>query len=314
MKKLHNMKDIKITMGICALFEKSLLNLINDAIKEKVDEIIIVTPNPKIDKLIKIYSQRYECNIIKLILEDKRRGKSAAINEILRNASGDIIIMASADVKIEEGAIKNIVQRLLSDENIGAVDSHVSLMNSNNGISNNVAHFTWLIHNLTMIELDSTGRLGHIAGDLYCIRKGIINEIPEDIVNDDAYIAMKIQLSGYRVIHETKSKCYIYGPKNPVDYIIQRSRVLYGHLQLFKLLKKYPTTFEFLLFYKKPQKTLNILKRAIALFRVKGVFTLFIAIITEFLAIVFMLLYYEILGKGSKANIWRVVSSTKDFL
>jgi cellulose synthase/poly-beta-1,6-N-acetylglucosamine synthase-like glycosyltransferase len=295
----------KVTLGICALVERRGVDqLIRKAFREGVDEIILVTPNAHLAEEVK----KANCNV-KIINEDRRRGKSAAVNEIFRNSSGDIIIMASADIEIKNGAITRLLKRITSDENLGMVDSHVILKNRKNKFFTSVVNSTWLLHNLTMIELSDKDRLAHVAGDLYVIKRGIINKIPECIVNDDAFIAMIARLKGYRVLHEPTAICYILGPQNPYDYVLQRSRVLYGHFQILKYFGRPPTTFQFAII-NKPLTAMSIMKKAVKRLRIKGILHLLIASFLEVLSILYLMIFFVLIGK--KPIIWRVATTTKE--
>jgi len=299
---------VKVTLGICVLTEKmGALQIVEKAIKEGVDEIILLTPNLHIIHFLAEKVSDKETNI-HFILEPKRRGKSVAVNEILSHASGDLIVMASADVRLAEGAIKNLVRKMLSDPDIGAVDSNVSLMNSRNSISNRIAHITWLLHNLTMAKLNCEERLGHIAGDLYCIRRGIVQKIPDDIINDDAYIAMSIRLKGFKVARCKEAKCYILGPQNPIDYLLQRSRVIRGHFQLLHYLKRFPTVLEFLIF-KDIHKMFSIIGEAVKHLKPSEILLFFIAILLEAMAVIMASIKSFLRNNES---IWTIVNSTKE--
>lgn len=304
----QGINNARVTLGICVLTEKrGVLEILKIAIKEGVDEVIIVTPNVYI---IRFLTERINDGKVDVhfILEPRRRGKSAAINEILSRASGDLIVMASADVKLVEGAIESLVKKILSEPNIGAVDSNVSLMNKKNSISNRIAHITWLLHNLTMTKLDSEERLGHIAGDLYCIRRGIVHKIPDNIINDDAYIAMRIRLKGFKVVRSEEAKCYILGPQNPVDYLLQRSRVIRGHFQLLCHLRKFPTVLEFLVF-KDIRKVFLIIGETIKHLKPSKIPLLFIAMLLEVTAII--IAFIKSFLKGN-VYLWAIANSTKE--
>jgi len=298
---------VSVTLGICALIEeRGVIQLIKEGFKEGVNEVILVTPNKKLAKTVQMTFNNSPS--INIILEGKREGKSAAINKILRRATGDIIVMASADVRIKKGSIKKLVKKMIDEgDNVGAVDSHVILLDSGKKFFNKVVNFTWTLHNLTMMQLNNNGRLGHVAGDLYALRKGLVSRIPAEVINDDAYIAMIIKLKGYDVLHEDEAICYILGPQNPYDYIVQRSRVLYGHFQIYKILKRYPTTFQFTAF-KRPLFAVNIFKRAMKHFGAAGILYILTGLLLEFLAILHASLYVI---KRSSPLRWKLAMTTK---
>jgi cellulose synthase/poly-beta-1,6-N-acetylglucosamine synthase-like glycosyltransferase len=297
----------KVTLGICALVEMNgTVQLIKKSLENGVSEIILVTPNPQIEEEIKRQFATYNVKIIK---EVNRRGKAVAINQILKHSSGDIILIASADIRVENGAIYSLLKRLASEDNIGMVDSHVLLLNPKDRFFTSITNSIWALHNITMIELNDKERLAHVAGDLYVIRSGIIKKIPEHIVNDDAYIAMVAKLKGYKVLHETSAKCYILGPQNPYDYILQRSRVLYGHFQILRYFGKPPTTFQFTII-SQPHTSMTILKKAVKILRFEGILPLVIASILEVASLYYCLVCFVVFKR--KPTKWKIVGSTKE--
>jgi len=300
----------KVTLGICALIEKEgVKQLIRRSFKEGVDEVVLVTPNSQLAREVKKQYANYN---VKIIIENNRKGKSAAINEIFRNSSGDVILMASADIKVKDGTITKLIKLITSEDNIGIVDSHVLLRNQKGKFFTSVVNSAWLLHNLTMIELNNKNRLGHVAGDLYIIKQGIIRKIPEYIINDDAFIAIVARLKGYKVLHEPTAICYILGPQNPYDYILQRSRVLYGHFQILRYFGRFPTTFQFTI-VRKPLIAIDIARKAIRKIGIKRIFQFFIALFLETLSIFYLLVFFILMGK--KPNMWKIVITTKkDFI
>jgi len=297
----------KITLGICALIEKEgVKQLIRRALKDGVDEVVLVTPNSQLAREVK---KQYANHNIKIIIENERKGKAKAINEIFRNSSGDIILMASADVEVKDGTITKLLKLITSEDNVGIVDSHVLLRNEKSKFFTSIVNSAWLFHNLTMIKLNNENRLGHVAGDLYAIKRGVINEIPEYIINDDAFIATVARLKGYKVLHEPTAICYILGPQNPYDYILQRSRVLYGHFQILRYFRRTPTTFEFTVI-KKPLIAMNIAREAIRRIGIKRIFHFFIASLLEILSVFYLLIHFILLRR--KLTTWKVAITTKE--
>ena len=109
------------------------------------------------------------------------------------------------------------------------------------------------------------------------------------------------------MLHEEEAICYILGPQDPYDYIVQRSRVLYGHFQIYKILKRYPTTFQFTAF-KRPLFAINIFKSAIRHFGAASILYILTALLLEFLAILYASLYVI---KRSSPLTWKLAMTTK---
>jgi cellulose synthase/poly-beta-1,6-N-acetylglucosamine synthase-like glycosyltransferase len=81
-----------------------------------------------------------------------------------------------------------------------------------------------------MNELGSSGELPFVMGELYCFRTNLVERIPSQVVNDDAYIATLARSKGFKVVHAARADFVLKVPSSIPDYVAQRRRVTYGHL------------------------------------------------------------------------------------
>jgi len=252
--------ETAVSVGICATSELENTTLLTDLIMSldssqlNLRELIVATPNKELARILVNRDPR-----IVVELEARPGGKASALNRILTRASGDILVISSADIKLARNAIPKLVEGLVRHSDWGAVDSRVELVNGDAGLMDRVSSLLWDIHNATLDELDRDDRLGHIAGDLIAVRRDLIDTLPE-VINDDAYVALKVQEKGFRVKRVQDAFVWIVGPRNPADYVSQRSRVIQGHLQLVGLFRRIPSTFEFMV-VRRPRQYLRLLVR-----------------------------------------------------
>ncbi len=296
-----------VSIGICAVTEiENTLRLTGQILSGtdpglKLKELIIATPNRNLARELEGLDKR-----LVIVLEDKREGKAIAINRIIRQASGDILVLASADIQLGRRSIPRLVQSLADNDTWGAVDSRVELINGDARIMDRVCTLLWEVHNRILDQLDGDDRLGHVAGDLWAVRRNLIGEIPNTI-NDDAYLALMIRRNGSAVHRVGNSLVWIAGPRSPADYVAQRSRILLGHFQLIRDFKAVPTTFEFTL----PIRLGRNLKTLTETVRKLGpsyFTTLFIASFLELLSIQVALVS---LLTRRKQRPWRIARTTK---
>lgn len=236
-----------VSVGICAVTEiDNTLRLAGQILATadsglRIKELVVATPNRHLARELEGLDKR-----LVVLLENKREGKAIAINRIIRRATGDILVLASADIELGRDSISKLVQSLADNESWGAVDSRVELVNGDSKLMDRVGTLLWEVHNQILDQLDGDIRLGHVAGDLWAVRRDLIEEIPNTI-NDDAYLALKIQRKGSTIHRVETSLVWIVGPRSPSDYVAQRSRILLGHFHLIRDFKAVPTTFEFTL-------------------------------------------------------------------
>ena len=58
-----------------------------------------------------------------------------------------------------------------------------------------ISKVIWSLHNETQRYYHIKGKAQHLGGVLFAIRRGICDKIPEDIVNDDAYMGCLLYTS-----------------------------------------------------------------------------------------------------------------------
>ena len=296
-----------VSIGICATSELENTTLLTELIlglsnsQVNLSEIVVATPNRPLADALDGRDPR-----LVVELEVNREGKARALNRILRRASGDILVLASADIKIARNTIPRLVDALATHHEWGAVDSHVELINGDKLLMDRISNILWDVHNATLNDLDTDHRLGHVAGDLLAIRRGLIDQIP-DVINDDAYIALTIQEKGFRVKRVQDSQVWIAGPRTPTDYIYQRSRVLRGHMQLISLFGKMPSTFEFQVLWR-PRKYLGMFVKAVAWLGPSHLLPMFVSSFLELLS--FQVALFSTLTKRPQIP-WRIVRTTK---
>jgi len=301
------LRPLTVSIGICAVTEvESTLQLVGQILTMpnsnlSLEELIVATPNPTLAKRLDSPDRR-----LTVILERKREGKTSALRKILREATGDILVLASSDIKLGVHSIANLVNALATHETWGAVDSHVEVTNGETHLMDRVSILLWEVHNETLDMLDAEERLGHLAGDLLAFKRELLDEIP-DVINDDAYMALSIRRKGFLVRRVKNALVWITGPRNPADYVAQRSRILQGHLQTIRDLRVMPTTFEFTLVWN-PLRNLRILKLVLSRLGISYIPTLFTALFLELVSFQTAILRMTLRRKYGP---WRVVESTK---
>lgn len=238
-----------LSIGICTSNDERTINyLLKNIIKNLFDkeinlrEIIIVSSGciDKTEIIIEKYSRKYP-NFINLIKENKRSGKNSAINIILKEFRGDALILVPADVILQTNSISLLKKKLFSCEKIGIVSGRPLLITKHSKINliGRIAGFLWMLHNRTLGLSINT----HATGELMILRKNVALQLPNFIINDDAFIALETINQNFSVEYEKNAIVYISVPHMLRDYIVQRKRVLKGHKQLKSLKGKNTTTF-----------------------------------------------------------------------
>jgi cellulose synthase/poly-beta-1,6-N-acetylglucosamine synthase-like glycosyltransferase len=223
-----------ITIGIPTYNEeKTISKAIYSMLRQisKKDELIVVASgctDKTVSKIKKIKDQR-----VKLIIEKERNGKSSAINLIIKNARGDIIVQTDGDVIVEKSAVKNLL-KYFKNKKIGGVSGNpIPLIPKNN------IFYDWTLMSYRrageLREQESKlGSFWHMSGYLLAFRKDALNEVPFAKGAVDAWMGRIIQQNGYKIVYEPKSKVFVNAPLTINDFINQKSRVRAGYYFLIK--------------------------------------------------------------------------------
>jgi cellulose synthase/poly-beta-1,6-N-acetylglucosamine synthase-like glycosyltransferase len=301
------LKPVTFSVGICAVTEtKTTLQIAGQVLTLydpdfTLNELIVATPNKTLATSLTNVDRR-----IKVLREKQREGKARALRKIIKESTGDILVLASADIKLEKQSVGRLVHALAANSSLGIVDSKVEMLNGEKLLMDRVSTLLWGVHNATLDELDACDRLGHVAGDLFAVRRSLIETLP-DVINDDAFLALKVRERGFQARRIHDAVVWIIGPRTPIDYVYQRSRVLRGHLQLIMKFGKVPSTFEFQFIFN-PRRYLRIFVDVVAKQSPPRILPIFVAGILELLSFQFALVSSLLKRRYGP---WRLARTTK---
>src|SRR4030066_178653 len=239
-----------VTVGICAYNESGNIGKLLDNILNKQElppgsEVLVVCSGCTDNTVPIVQEYTRQDPRVRIHVETERKGKASAINYILQTAKGNALIFVSADTLPNKGCFSKLLLKLRIP-NTGIVCGNPVPVNSSDSLVGRLVQILWSFHNHVFKQLNDAGLARH-ATEIYCVRRGIVNKIPSETVNDDAYIALTTKKKGWLVKYETESRVSICGPQTFADYYKQRRRVLFGHHQVKKTTGESPQHLLYLL-------------------------------------------------------------------
>lgn len=154
---------------------------------------IIVIDGGSNDNTVKISKKIEGIKVINL----NQRGKIRAINNGIKNAKSDLVLMTDADVLIEPNALKETIHYL--NQNVAAISSKGTISNSNNFYSHSKKRYHNKDFNMRHKEslLDNCCSLD---GKFILLDKNKINHIDESGYTDDFTLTLQAYKKGYKSI------------------------------------------------------------------------------------------------------------------
>ncbi|MFP4487244.1 MAG: glycosyltransferase, partial [Campylobacterales bacterium] len=186
---------------------------------------IIVSINATTDNTImeiSKFKKKYTTSNIKTI-QTETPGKPNAINSCIKIAKGNIVIIMDADVKVAKNAIENILKYIpYSDD--GYVISSVSDTKKNFYLNPIKAKLSIKIKEYGMRDGLS------VDGALYMVNKKYFPKIPNEVINDDLYIAIYFGVE--KIIRAKDVIVYQEPVGNFTEYFFRRRRIEKGDIQI----------------------------------------------------------------------------------
>ncbi len=226
---VEQQEKIKCSVGITAHNEEANIAQILDAmltqrlhIVEIVDIVVVASGcTDRTVEIIEEYVAQYP--LIHLYVQEKREGKTSAINVFLKHALADVCVLESGDTVPHEDAIENMV-RMFADPAVGMTGAHKVPVNTPDHIIGYLTHLRLQMEHQLCLEIPR-------LGELIAFRK-VLTQIPPDVAMDEAFVEALVIRRGLQVRYAPDAVVFNMGPETVQDFIKQRRRNHAGHLHL----------------------------------------------------------------------------------
>jgi poly-beta-1,6-N-acetyl-D-glucosamine synthase len=187
----------------------------------RINEIIVVASGceDRTEAIVRQCSQ--QDRRIRLISEPLRRGKSAAINTLLRNTRAAIVVLANADNIPLPSTIEHLVAPF-ADPLVGMTGGHPLPVNGADTFVGYMVHLLWALHHELSLRHPKMGEL--IAF------RNFFHQIPPESAVDEASIEPLIRGQGLQIRYVPEATVLNRGPETLSDFIRQRRRIFAGHI------------------------------------------------------------------------------------
>jgi biofilm PGA synthesis N-glycosyltransferase PgaC len=195
------------------------------------------------DKTVEIV-ERYPQ--IRLLHEDTRAGKIAAVHRAMEFVDTEIVVFTDANTFLNPEAIINIC-RHYTDETVGAVAGEKRVQIDENADASAAGEGFYWKYESALKKWDSElYSVVGAAGELFSVRRSLYRDVEPDTVLDDFMISMLIALQGYRIVYEPQAYALETASENVSEELKRKIRIAAGGMQSILRLKslfipfKYP--------------------------------------------------------------------------
>lgn len=195
---------------------------------------IIVIDDGSTDGTLSIAKEFQKSKKVKVI-HQTNSGKPKALNNGIKNSTGEIIVTVDADTNLKKDALKKISARFVNNSQIGAVAGNVKVI-PENSLMNIIQGTEYTVGiNLVRKAQSMLGCVMIVPGPIAALKREAIEKVglfSNDTFAEDFDITMKILEQGYKVQYEDTAISYTDAPKNLEDFMKQRRRWYRGMLQV----------------------------------------------------------------------------------
>ncbi|WP_432193360.1 bifunctional polysaccharide deacetylase/glycosyltransferase family 2 protein [Streptomyces sp. bgisy027] len=167
------------------------------------------------------------------VIRQENAGKPAALNNGVRSASHDIVVMMDGDTVFEPDTVRQLVQPF-ADPGVGAVAGNAKVGNRNTVIGA-WQHIEYVMgFNLDRRMYDLLRCMPTIPGAIGAFRREAVLEVggmSEDTLAEDTDITIAMHRAGWRVVYQEHARAWTEAPGSPAQLWSQRYRWSYGTMQ-----------------------------------------------------------------------------------
>lgn len=143
---------------------------------------------------------------VRLLHQDVRKGKPAAMNRALQHASGEIVIFSDANTNLNQEAVANIT-RHYSDPSTGGVAGEKKVVSGTRKPHEvGAGEGLYWKYESYLKKVDSEFySVAGAAGELFSVRKSLYEPMSDNTILDDFVVSLKVAQKGYRIVYEPEA-------------------------------------------------------------------------------------------------------------
>jgi biofilm PGA synthesis N-glycosyltransferase PgaC len=136
-----------------------------------------------------------------------RRGKVFVINDLVREADGEILLFSDANTLYDAGAVK-ILAAHFGDAAVGCASGLLRLRKRGEHVGASGESFYWKYETLKKRQENRFRAVAGANGAIYAIRRELFRPLSPRTINDDFTTSMGVYLQGRRIVLAEDARAY----------------------------------------------------------------------------------------------------------
>lgn len=190
--------------------------------------------NEILQEIIRENRLRTEINEVKLVSYQPCKGKSAAINEAVKIARGEILVFADARQRFDSDAVKKLVAAL-EDPSVGCVSGELHFEQIALGEGTSGVNLYWRYEKWIRKQESRTGSTVGVTGAIYAMRRTLFEPLPQNTILDDVLIPLMVGRKRFAIAFCEEAKAYDKPSHNMGSEWRRKVRTLAGNWQLLSI-------------------------------------------------------------------------------
>jgi biofilm PGA synthesis N-glycosyltransferase PgaC len=220
---------IRCSVGVTAHNEEANIGHLLTALREQrlsaveISDVIVVASGCTDGTEEAVRAHMKEDPRIQLVVQERREGKSSAVNLFLERAREDVCVLQSGDTLPSEDSVEALVSMFRSPE-VGMTGAQKVPVNTPDHVVGYLSHLRLRMEHQLCLEIPR-------LGEMIAFRK-VFDRIPPDVAMDEAFVEALVVKRGLQVRYAPDAVVYNMGPETLGDFVRQRRRNYAGHLYL----------------------------------------------------------------------------------
>ena len=217
------------------VIEKTVENVLK--LNYKDFEIVVLDDRSTDKTPVIIEKLAKENNKVKYLIRDKnaKAGKSAVLNDGMKIAKGEAVLVLDADAKIESDFLDKMVP-MLEGADIGAIQAQKVIINANQNFFTKCQYNEYILDTHLQVGRDAVRGAVELRGNGELIKLQALKSIDfwnEDTLVDDLDMSTRLHIKGWDIRFCQNAKVYEEGVVDFYSLIRQRRRWVEGSIRRY---------------------------------------------------------------------------------